>query len=174
LEERLANLKSIRSKVTARLAHLKETQEKHAAGRRVEKRYNAGDQVMISAKHLALKRPKHGLGPRYLGPLTVLEPVGENAYRLKLPKTWRIHDVVNVSQLEDWHADPQGEPSHDSSTAGPQLPEEVSASTEYEVEAVADRKIVKGHKIRYLVRCAGDWPDDQKETWEPAANLTGA
>lgn len=33
----------------------------------------------------------------FVGPFTVNDAVGGNAYRLNVPSTWRIHDVVNVS-----------------------------------------------------------------------------
>ena len=37
---------------------------------------------------------------KFFGPFRVLHPVGKQAYKLELPKKWRIHDVFHVSLLE--------------------------------------------------------------------------
>jgi hypothetical protein len=54
---------------------------------------------MILTKNLILVVLKKGLRLKFLGPLTVLEVVRTNTYYLKLPPKWRIHDIVNVADL---------------------------------------------------------------------------
>ena len=61
--------------------------------------YASGDKVWLSTKHLKTKRNRK-LEAKFLGPFWVLHPVGKQAYKLKLPKKWRIHDVFHVSLLE--------------------------------------------------------------------------
>jgi len=47
------------------------------------------------------------LGPRYIGPYSVMERVGEVAYCLELPtELLRVHNVFNVSQLQKYIPDP--------------------------------------------------------------------
>ena len=61
--------------------------------------YAPGDKVWLSSKHLRTKRNRK-LEAKFLGPFRVLHPVGKQAYKLKLPKKWRIHNVFHVSLLE--------------------------------------------------------------------------
>ena len=37
---------------------------------------------------------------KFFGPFRVLYPVGKQAYKLELPRKWRIHNVFHVSILE--------------------------------------------------------------------------
>ncbi len=46
-----------------------------------------------------MKRNKK-LKSKFFGPFQVLYAVGKQAYKLVLPTKWKIHDVFNVSLLE--------------------------------------------------------------------------
>jgi hypothetical protein len=92
--------------------------------------------------------------------------MGKQAYRLALPNEMsRIHNVFHVSLLEPWR-------SRNASEELP-MPVELEDGTaeEYEVEAILDKKTVKG-KTKYLVRWKG-WPEDY-DKWEPEEHLEGA
>ena len=49
----------------------------------------------------------------------------------------------------------------------------IDDAEEWEVETIRDRK-KKGQDILYKVRWVGDWPKNQKETWEPEEHLRHA
>ena len=81
------------------LHHAQELQ-KWGHDKRVKARsYAPGEKVWLSSKYLKTKRNRK-LEAKFLGPFWVLHPVGKQAYKLELPKKWRIHDVFHVSLLE--------------------------------------------------------------------------
>jgi hypothetical protein len=131
--------------------------------------FGTGDFVLLSTKNLNIKRPKRSLWPKYVGPFEILEPCGKQAYRLKLPSTWRIHDVINVSRLEKWRGDKHP-------YEGPVIiPDEVEFENrqEYEVGCVLDHEQDAEGVLHYRVKWTGfDSPED--DTWEPAEHLSGA
>ena len=104
---------------------------------------------MILTKNLTLIVLKKGLGLKFLGPLMVLEAVGTNAYCLKLPPKWQIHDVVNVADLEVWYK-PLDVGETDASDVD--LLEEVSTLPSYDVEVVVSYRWSKVKGLQYLVR----------------------
>ena len=63
----------------------------------------------------------------------MLHPVGKQAYKLELPKKWRIHDVFHVSLLEQNTTRKKREFS---------VPEfELGDNKEYEMEAIRDSAV---------------------------------
>ena len=68
--------------------------------------------------------------------------------KLKLPASYKIHDVINVSRLRLYK-----EPTMGQRTTHPELIE-VEGQPEYEVEEVLDSRLKKG-KMEYLVKWSG-------------------
>jgi hypothetical protein len=78
---------------------------KHQADKgRTERTFAVGDSVFLKLQPYiqssVAPRAHHKLLFKYYGPYTVLERVGEVAYRLALPEGSRIHPVIHVSQLK--------------------------------------------------------------------------
>ena len=81
------------------LHHAQELQ-KQAHDNEVKARsYAPGKKVWLNSKYIKTKRNRK-LEAKFFGPFRVLHPVGKQAYKLELPKKWRIHDVFHVSLLE--------------------------------------------------------------------------
>ena len=81
------------------LHHAQELQKRaHDKGVK-PKSYAPGDKVWLNSKYIKTKRNRK-LEAKFFGPFRVLHPIGKQAYKLELPKKWRIHDVFHVSLLE--------------------------------------------------------------------------
>ena len=99
VEELSFELQNLMAVCQQNLHHAQELQ-KRAHNKGVKPRsYALGNKVWLSSKHLRTKRNRK-LEAKFLGLFRVLYPVGKQAYKLKLPKKWRIHDVFHVSLLE--------------------------------------------------------------------------
>jgi len=64
--------------------------------------YRVGELVMLSTKDLKyqmVRRRTEKLTERFVGPYKIKKIVSSNAVELELPKTVKIHLVVNVSRI---------------------------------------------------------------------------
>ena len=61
--------------------------------------WDVGDRVWVSTKSWKTARPSRKLDQQMAGPYRVLEKVGTNAYRIDLPASIKVHNVINASKL---------------------------------------------------------------------------
>ncbi|KAJ9560821.1 hypothetical protein OSB04_005981 [Centaurea solstitialis] len=90
-------------RIRERLRTAQSRQKSYADKRRSDLEFQVGDRVLLKVspwKGVIRFRKRGKLGPRYIGPFTVLARVGKVAYRLELPDVLgQIHDTFHVSQL---------------------------------------------------------------------------
>ena len=170
----VADLMASIAQAVLQLERSRDRQRNVADRRRQDQQYAIGDSVLLSTAHMAVPpNLTRKLARLYEGPFAVEASVGENAYRLKLPDSVKLHPIFNVSQLRPYH-DPAGK--FPGRTEDPSPPVVIDGETEYKVEAVLLHEDVGGSTSRprrqYLVKWLGYSSLDN--TWEPEENLKNA
>ena len=121
-----------------------------------------GTEVLVHIRHFRLSAGlKHKLGPRWLGPFTVVKDVGPNhqAYKLELPPILqRIHPVIHVSDLKRYHPGVYQPPP---------LPDLIDGVEEYEVDFISDTRR-EGRRREYKIH----WVGYVHPNWEKESQLT--
>jgi hypothetical protein len=103
-------------------------------------KFTVGKKVFLDASNISTTWPMKRFAHRYLGPFSVVHPVGSHAYHLKLPQSmpW-LHSVFHIVKLmpappnliEGWRTPP------------PPPPPEIGGGEErYEVEEIIDSNLV--------------------------------
>ncbi|QRW15577.1 Retrotransposable element Tf2 protein [Rhizoctonia solani] len=62
--------------------------------------YLVGEKVWLDGKNVELRTNSNKLDPKQLGPFKIVEKISSHAYRLKLPKSLRIHNVFYVGVVD--------------------------------------------------------------------------
>ncbi|KAJ9555579.1 hypothetical protein OSB04_010193 [Centaurea solstitialis] len=157
-------------RIRERLRTAQSRQKSYADKRRSDLEFQVGDRVLLTVspwKGVIRFRKRGKLGPRYIGPFTILARVGKVAYRLELPAVLgQIHNTFHVSQLRKCLAD--------EATHIPLDDIQVDENLNY-VErpvAVLDRKVrrlrnkeIEIVKVQWQHRKGSEW------TWEPEAEM---
>ena len=129
--------------------------------------YAIGDHVWLSTDNLCLPRASQKLSERWLSPYSIMKLVGTNAVELHLPRSMRIHPVVNISHVKPYRDCLPGQPV---TAPGPSIITE-DCEEEYKVDYVVDSRY-KGKHLEYLVHWKG-WSNTDC-TWELISNLGNA
>jgi len=101
----------------------------------------------------------------FVGPYKVKAIISSNAIELELPTTVRIHPVVNVSRVQWYKSQVEGQRKE-----VPQ-PVVIEGEEEWEVEKIMNKKKVRG-RDKYLVQWKGCTAEE--DTWESRENLKNA
>lgn len=120
-----------------------------------------GDTVYLRRKNIKTKRPSNKLDVTKLGPFVIQKKLGPVTFRLKLPRTMRIHPVFHIGLLE-----PTDNPPKE------QEPVEIDEETQeplWEVEDILDHR-QRGNTTKYLVKWKGY--GHEENTWEPATHFS--
>ena len=120
-----------------------------------------GDTVYLRRKNIKTKRPSSKMDVTKLGPFVIMKKLGPVTFRLRLPKSMRIHPVFHIGLLE-----PTDNPPKE------QEPIEIHEETQepmWEVEEILDHKETRSG-TRYLVKWKGY--ENEENTWEPATHFS--
>lgn len=133
------------------LTKAKESQSRfYNKNRRVDVKYEPGDLVWLSCRHIKTCRPNSKLDVRRLEPFLVRRMVGKNAAELKLPSTYsRLHPVFNVSLLMPYNGPEDPSPAKFIESPGTLMNDFVDwAATAY----ILDYRCVTNNTHEYLIQ----------------------
>ena len=123
---------------------------KHAPRRQIE------DKVWLNTKNLRIKRPTKKLFNKNEDLFEITAVISPHAYRLKLPDSWKCHDVFNAHLLHDSADDPLPEQA-------PPIPLSINNSDHddlYEVVRINNSRS-SDDELKYLVI----WKNAQSKDW---------
>ena len=134
-DELSVKLRDLMTVCQVNLYHAQELQ-KRAHNKSVKPRsYAPGNKVLLNNKYIKTKCNRK-LKAKFFRPFQVLHPVGKQAYKLELPKRWRMHNVFQVSLLEQ---DTTRKKRVDKRVKKLEL--KASNSEEYKVETIRDSAV---------------------------------
>jgi len=145
-------MRKIQKEAKAALGKAQEEMKKFANRKRGKgEEYKVEDLVLLSTKDLKWQmkgRRSEKLTERFIGPYKIKRIVSSNAIELELPRTIKIHPVVNVSRVQLYKPQVEGQKKT------PPKPVIIEGEEEFEVEKILNKRVVQG-KEKFLVRWKG-------------------
>ena len=71
--------------------------------------YKIGNKVWLSIKNLNVDWPSCKLTEQQLGPYEIVKIISSNAVKLKLPTSFKIHDVINIFRIRPYRPPATGQ-----------------------------------------------------------------
>jgi hypothetical protein len=164
LESRLSSLESARKEALA--AHETARRIMTERSSRRFSPWKVGNKVWLEATNLRIPYPSRKLAPKRHGPFEIAQVLSPLVYRLRLPPTWKIHDVFHAHLLSSYRQTD----AHGPSFLKPP-PDVIDNEEEYEVDHIVSHKGSPGRRL-YLTAWKG-YPSSEN-TWEPESNLRHA
>ena len=79
-------------------------QAMYASKHRDVEPFKVGTQLLLRTKNVRLKnRGARKLPRKWIGPFKVIKQVAKVAYQLDLPSNLKLHDVIHVFLLQEYH-----------------------------------------------------------------------
>src|SRR6202453_2172176 len=160
-------MKSVREEAEAALTKASDEMKYFADFRRGDgPTLKVRDKVYVDASDYITDRPSKKLSNKRIGPYLILEIINDNAFKLKLPSSMKIHPVFTQSKLRLYSP-----PTIPGQSITPQGPVVNEGEERCNVEAILNSKLTRG-KLFYLVKWEG-WSMEHN-TWEPDSHLDGS
>ena len=155
------------------MANAQSNQKQQADKKRRDVTFLKGETVLLCTKNLKIKGDnctfkRQKLLPRFIGPYTITEQVGEYAMRLSLPVDTRIQPVFRVSMLKHYKNpvdDPLARPIA-------QPLDWLEGNPEFFIDHIVSHRIVKQGKrslVQYLLRWSSF--NEDHDSYEPRGTV---
>jgi len=130
-------MRKIQEEAKAALGKAQEKMKKYADRKQGKgEEYRVGDLVLLSTKDLKWQmkgRRSEKLTERFVGPYKVKGIISSNVIELELPKTIKIHPVVNVSRVRLYQSQVKGQKKI------PPKPVIIEGEEEFKVERILNK-----------------------------------
>jgi hypothetical protein len=133
-EDLVAARIQVHTQVKELLAKSAAAMEKSTIRDRRPSPFAVGASVWLSTRHLPLRHGARKLAELWTGPFDIDAQVAPEAWRLRLPRTWRVHPVFHSSQLK---------PALGAARRPPPIALE-EEEPEFEVKEILDHRTVRG------------------------------
>lgn len=127
--------------------------------------FSVGQEVLLNTKNIRSEQgsPKKLL-PRWVGPFKVTAIIGQNAVKLQLPETWKIHPVFHVELVKPFQSDGTVQPPPPIDWLEDEPLYRVDKLLDHRVKSIGKRKVTE-----FFVKWQGY--DSAHNSWEPESNL---
>ena len=165
-EKFVMKIKEIQEKAKVVLEKAQEEIKKYTDRKRAEvDEYRVEELVMLSTRDLKyqiVSRRTKKLIEKFVGPYKIKKVILSNAVELELPSIVKIHLVVNVSRVQKYVGQVEGQRKEQLT------PAIIKGEKEWEVEKILNKQQIRG-KNKYLVWWKGFTAESS--TWEGKKNL---
>ena len=148
VEKFVTKMKEIQEEAKVALGKVQEEIKKYIDRKRAEvDEYKVEDLVMLTTKDLKyqiVRRRTEKLMERFVGPYRIKKIISSNVVELELPSIVKIHSVVNVSRIQRYVGQVEGQRKEQPA------PVVIEGEEEWEVERILNKQRIQ-EKDKYLV-----------------------
>jgi hypothetical protein len=134
-DEWLGKLQTARDRLRENILEVQVRQTRYAGGK--EMVFEVEGKVWLSAKHIQTARPSKKLDYKRLGLFKITKVINRNTYRLELPNSMKVHNVIHVSLLDRYTEPVTGQQPTEPQ---PAISAEESDEEDWEVERILDSR----------------------------------
>jgi hypothetical protein len=179
VEEFVENLEALQHQAIEFLEHARQNQAKEVnRGRLRPKVMSVGQSVFLSTQYIqpAFMRTTRSrkLRAKYIGPFQITKRVSPTSYELDLPANFKVHPVINLEYLKEFHPNPERFVGRPVDPRNQKLnDEEVVDSSQ--IEAIRDHRESRYGRLQYLCHHRGtaDHDDVYEHAEHVASNASG-
>jgi hypothetical protein len=171
VEDFVEHLEALQHAAVDYLEHARQIQAKEVnKGRLRPKVMIPGDSVLLSTQYIQpafMRTGSKKLRPKYIGPFVITKRVSPTSYELDLPANMKVHPVINIEYLKEFHLSPARFGRRDDSYDRRMNDEDVAGDDD--IEAILDHRETRNGRLQYL--CHYQKTADHDDVWEHAEHV---